>query len=74
MSDIMDEISVEKIHGSGHYVLSAFVEDIGGVYSEPYLHSLQFYFYDWDEIDEMKSAYLQYMESNNMALWVEEED
>jgi hypothetical protein len=64
MNHVMDDIFVEKIHGSGHYVLSAIVND--GANS--FRHSMQFYFYDWDEIDEMKLAYLGYLESNNLVI------
>ena len=64
MNHVMDDIFVEKIDGSGHYVLSAIVND--GV--DSFRHSLQFYFYDWDEIDEMKVAYLRYLDSNNLVI------
>ena len=67
MVDVMDEISVTKIDGSGHYVLSAFVKDG----ADCFLHSLQFYFYDWDEIDEMKAAYLQHLEQANLCIQVD---
>jgi hypothetical protein len=64
MSDVMDDIFVERVHGSGHYVLSALVSD--GY--DSFRHSMQFYFYDWDEIDAMKVAYVSYLKSNNMNI------
>lgn len=64
MSDVMDDIFVERVHGSGHYVLSALVSDG----CDSFRHSLQFYFYEWDEIDEMKAAYVRYLKSNCLTI------
>ena len=67
MVNVMDDIFVERVHGSGHYVLSALVSD--GY--DSFRHSLQFYFYDWDEIDDMKAAYVTYLKSNNLTICVD---
>jgi len=64
MNDLFEDIFVEKVDGSGHYVLSAIVNDG----ADSFRHSMQFYFYDWDEIDEMKVAYLSYLETNNLVI------
>lgn len=61
----MDSLCVERKDGTGHYVISAFVVD---EYDCEFLHSLQFWGYDADDIDVMKESYMLFLEDNKLVL------
>jgi hypothetical protein len=63
MSDT--NLTVERKGGTGHYVISAFVVDQDDC---EFLHSLQFWGYDADDIDVMKESYMASLEDNKLVL------
>lgn len=65
MSMVDDHIFVERHPVSGHYILSAFVTD--RIDDVAFSHSLQFYFYDGDEIDVMKEIFVSDMEKKGLV-------
>lgn len=64
MSLVDDHIFVERVQHSGHYILSACVTDRLCDFS--FSHSMQFYFYDGDEIDDMKQIFINDMETKGL--------
>ena len=65
MTMVESNLTVERIAHSGHYVISAFVVD---EWDNEFLHSISFYFYDADEIDLMKEAYMYSLVENRYVL------
>lgn len=57
----LDLISVEANPVTGHYVLRAWVKDS---LSNVWLESMNYYFYDFDDMDDMKKLFITHVLSH----------
>jgi endonuclease III-like uncharacterized protein len=59
------DLMVERVSHSGHYVISAMVVDHDDY---EFRYAVQFWGYEHDEVDQMKEAFMSYVNDNGYVL------